>query len=337
MSSKFTGSCYWKLQSAYHLIINSTGGPGFARYAGRGMITGDSNSQQAIKVVEVQAELNSEGTYNKILLPKDCRNMFAYCSNVKEFDLHLLDTSIVTNMRGMFKDCSKAVSINLMGWRTKNVHCDTSGMAEFDEMFDGCSSLKELDLSSFDTRRVEDEASMQWMFNNCKNLEHIYVFDPRWDADAINKHENLDMFEGCKKLHNRHNSCCADDSKDRANTDEKTGYLEDKQFRLFWGYSQGEPESLDGLNYLEELLKNLKCEINYPVNVKGRICFAYPEYLEGLISVNDKDGSGDENLPFFDKKNVLYNGEEFSLYYTRYDVLFLTNGITLRFEFNDEV
>ena len=156
-------------------------------------------------------------------------------------------------------------------------------------------------------------------------------------ADAINKHENLDMFEGCKKLHNRHNSCCTDDSKDRANTDEKTGYLEDKQFRLFWGYSQGEPESLEGLNYLEELLKDLNCEINYPVNVKGRICFAYPEYLEGLISVNDKDGSGDENLPFFDKKNVLYNGEEFSLYYTRYDVLFLTNGITLRFEFNDEV
>jgi surface protein len=43
-----------------------------------------------------------------------------------------------------------------------------------DQMFNGCSSLTSLDLSSFDTNKVE---GMWGMFQDMKNLKTIYTSD----------------------------------------------------------------------------------------------------------------------------------------------------------------
>lgn len=55
-------------------------------------------------------------------------------------------------------------------------------------MFYGCSSLIELDLSSFNTSSV---TKMAGMFNNCQNLNTIYISDD-WSTNNVTA--STDMF-----------------------------------------------------------------------------------------------------------------------------------------------
>ena len=60
-------------------------------------------------------------------------------------------------------------------------------------MFCGCKSLKQLDLSNFNTNNVKD---MNLMFCGCKELEKINLENFRTD----NVVDMIDMFSGCQKL-----------------------------------------------------------------------------------------------------------------------------------------
>lgn len=55
-------------------------------------------------------------------------------------------------------------------------------------MFLGCSSLTELDLSTFDTRGVE---SMAGMFNGCTKLKKILVNEQLWSTDNVTHSANM--------------------------------------------------------------------------------------------------------------------------------------------------
>ena len=55
-------------------------------------------------------------------------------------------------------------------------------------MFRGCSKLKELSLSTFDTRGVE---SMAGMFADCINLQRIYVNEQIWSTDNVIYSDNM--------------------------------------------------------------------------------------------------------------------------------------------------
>ena len=57
----------------------------------------------------------------------------------------------------MFSGCSSLKEINLSNFNTINV-------THMDYMFSGCSSLKELNLSNFNTNNVTD---MSYMFSRC--------------------------------------------------------------------------------------------------------------------------------------------------------------------------
>ncbi len=61
-------------------------------------------------------------------------------------------------------------------------------------MFDNCSSLTSLDLSSFDTGNVTD---MSAMFANRGNLKTIYVGD-NWSTQKVTSSDA--MFDGCEML-----------------------------------------------------------------------------------------------------------------------------------------
>ena len=72
-----------------------------------------------------------------------------------------LDTSKVTNMKGMFNGCSTLKTIPQL---------DTGNVTNMDSMFKGCSSLTTI--PQLDTSSVKD---MSFMFHGCGALTAIYM------------------------------------------------------------------------------------------------------------------------------------------------------------------
>ena len=72
-------------------------------------------------------------------------------------------------------------------------YLNTSKVTDMSFMFYN-TGLTSIDLSSFDTKNVQD---MEWMFRNCPSLTTIYVGD-KWDTSNIQPNES--MFYGCDNL-----------------------------------------------------------------------------------------------------------------------------------------
>ena len=91
----------------------------------------------------------------------NCKNMFRNnLGEILEIDLSNFDTSRVTDMSQMFKDCNYIQTINFG-------NINTSSVEDIQYMFFGCSSLISIDLSYFDTSKVTNIRSI---FLDCKNL-----------------------------------------------------------------------------------------------------------------------------------------------------------------------
>ena len=76
----------------------------------------------------------------------------------------------------------------------KVIHmCDTSQLTDMEYMFDGCSSLTQLDASTWDTSNV---TNMNYMFQYCSSLINLDV--STWDTSNVTNMWN--MFCGCKTL-----------------------------------------------------------------------------------------------------------------------------------------
>ncbi len=93
------------------------------------------------------------------------REMFDGLTKAEVIEVKNLDTSNVTNMIYMFRNCSSLKSLDLSNF-------DTSKVTTMHQMFNGCSSLAELDVSTFDTKNVTD---MHGMFANCSGLTELDV------------------------------------------------------------------------------------------------------------------------------------------------------------------
>ena len=112
--------------------------------------------------------------------------MFYECSNLTSLDLNNFKTDNVTNMAWMFSGCSNLSSLDLSNFKTDKV-------TEMTGMFDGCSSLTSLDLSSFNTDNVWD---MQTMFAGCSSLTSLNLSNFKTDKVwAMYR-----MFELCRSL-----------------------------------------------------------------------------------------------------------------------------------------
>lgn len=121
-------------------------------------------------------------------IPEDAYvNMFRGSESLKEIDLSGWGDVKPKSMGSMFSGCS---SLERVIWPTG---LDTSAVTDMDYMFEGCKSLKSIDLSQFDTSNV---TGMREMFEDCASLESIDVSS--FDTANVNRMNN--MFAGCKKL-----------------------------------------------------------------------------------------------------------------------------------------
>ena len=140
----------------------------------------------------------------------DMGGMFADCSALTSLDLKNFNTSEVKRMDGMFSICESLTTLDLSSFNTSNV-TDMGGM------FAACSSLTTLDLSSLNTSNVK---KMEYMFENCSKLASI-VSNKAWNCE-----ESQDMFKGCTTLKG---SVAYDESKvDVTMANPETGYFTKK-------------------------------------------------------------------------------------------------------------
>ena len=96
--------------------------------------------------------------------PISTNSYFWHCENLATIKyIANLDTSKVTDMCDMFAGCSSLTDIDVSNF-------DTNKVTDMGEMFLGCSSLTNIDISNFDTSNV---TQMYNMFNGCSNLTQL--------------------------------------------------------------------------------------------------------------------------------------------------------------------
>jgi len=116
----------------------------------------------------------------------DMNSMFRDCNSLTTIDVSTFNTEKVRDMYFIFADCNSLTTLNLSNFNTSNV-------PNMDYMFSGCSSLTELNLSNFNTSNV---TNMSNMFFGCSSLTSL-------DVSTFNTEKVIDMsnmFEGCSSL-----------------------------------------------------------------------------------------------------------------------------------------
>ena len=111
---------------------------------------------------------------------------FQSLQNLTSLDFRGFDTSKVTNMKYMFRDCKSLISLDLSS-------IDTSKVTDMSFMFDGCTSLTDLNLSGLNTSSVTD---MRDMFCCCRSLISIDL----GSFDTSNVRDMMSMFLDCDSL-----------------------------------------------------------------------------------------------------------------------------------------
>ena len=122
-----------------------------------------------------------------IFAPISCYKIFSYFSNLKNINFNNnFNTSKVTNMNGMFEYCSSLITLDISSFNTSNV-------TYMYGIFYNCSSLTSLDLSNFNTSKV---TNMTDMFNRCAVLTSL-------ELNSFNTSKvttMYSMFSDCKSL-----------------------------------------------------------------------------------------------------------------------------------------
>ena len=124
---------------------------------------------------------------SEFIFPANCESMFYFLTDLTSVDFNnCVNTENVTTMAEMFDFCSALTSLDLSSFNTENV----TTMAK---MFYSCYELESLDLSNFNTASV---TTMAEMFDSCSALTSL-------DLSSFNT-ENVttmaEMFYGCSKL-----------------------------------------------------------------------------------------------------------------------------------------
>ena len=122
--------------------------------------------------------------------------MFNGCGSLENLDLTGFNTINATTMQEMFRGCNNLVSITGIETFITSSLSDTSAGSSgaMTGMFQNCSSLKGLDLRSFDTSGVK---TMQNIFNGCSSLEGVLFGSGFVNANVTNL---AFMFRDCSSL-----------------------------------------------------------------------------------------------------------------------------------------
>lgn len=116
----------------------------------------------------------------------DLGGLFYDCSKLKSVDLSHIDTSNTQYISMMFCNCQNLEDVDVSNLIISS-KCNS-----LNSMFSGCRKLKKIDISNWDTSGITD---MSGMFYGCWELEEI--------VGAIDLSSNPSMFctfEDCPKL-----------------------------------------------------------------------------------------------------------------------------------------
>ena len=116
----------------------------------------------------------------------DMYGMFYNCSSLTSLDVTHFNTAKVTNMRYMFYNCKALTSLDVTKFNTAKV-------TNMSYMFSNCKALTSLDVTNFNSENV---TNMSYMFYNCSKLTSL-------DVSNFNtkKVTNMSyMFSGCSTL-----------------------------------------------------------------------------------------------------------------------------------------
>ena len=130
--------------------------------------------------ITIRANSNSSNLFSFIGSNENSNN------STHIYGIEYLDTSNVTNMHYMFYGCSSLTELNLSSFNTANV-TNTSGM------FQQCPKLTKLNLSSFNTANV---ANMGYMFFRCNSLSKLDLSN----FNTANATNMAGMFYSCNSL-----------------------------------------------------------------------------------------------------------------------------------------
>lgn len=146
--------------------------------------------------------------------PKDCGSWFWFFEALTTIEhLDYLNTSEVDDMRLMFSSCTSLETLDLSSFNTEKVKYMYamfdgatnlrsiklpkgfigSSVTDLKAMFNNCTSLTELDLSSSNAEKVTD---MSKMFNGCSALSKLVLTD--FKTEQVSTMEN--MFCNCSTL-----------------------------------------------------------------------------------------------------------------------------------------
>lgn len=118
---------------------------------------------------------------------KTAYRWFYNCSGLTKVEnIGNLTTSTLTDMGDMFRGCKSLTELDVTGF-------DTSNVTDLGAMFWDCENLKSIDVSGFNTSKAEN---MAYMFANCKSLTSLDVTN--FDTSSV-----LDMqcmFRECSGL-----------------------------------------------------------------------------------------------------------------------------------------
>lgn len=125
---------------------------------------------------------------------EDFGYMFHSCQKITSLDLSSWNTPKATYMVGMFSGCNALETI------TFGTGFDTSNNKDFYQMFNGCKSLKAIDVSGFDTSKSSNFSDM---FAYCENIKELDIsnFDTSKVSSAVSNYPHIkDMFNGMLRL-----------------------------------------------------------------------------------------------------------------------------------------
>ena len=168
------GTCSWTIDANGVLTVG----------AGVGAGTNSASPWEAYSSKVTEVKFTPGG--GKVVLPERSSCLFKGLTHVSAMSLANADTSAVTDMYGMFYNCSSLSSLDVSGW-------DTSKVSNMGDMFEGCSSLASLDLSDWDTSNA---TSMGFMFYGCSSLASLDASG--WDTSKVA--DMSSMFYGCWSL-----------------------------------------------------------------------------------------------------------------------------------------
>ena len=117
------------------------------------------------------------------------QGLFAHLTNIIEIDFSNFDFSLITDMTDMLYGCESLKSIKFPNIK------NTISLNKIVSIFYNCSSLSELDLSSFDTSKV---TNMSFAFYGCTNLTSLNLLS--FDTSEVIDMECL--FYGLHSLEN---------------------------------------------------------------------------------------------------------------------------------------